>query len=101
MFASGTSPLWVDGNASGAFNGSSEYFERCKFLALGPTYPSGGTPAVVATWKTTSNGTFFFSDCIMNATKWAADGDQVQVAGGSVADTIGHQGGKMQAAASS
>lgn len=82
MAADETSPLWVDGNASNALNGSSIIFRRCFFRNL-LNITGASIPAVVATYHASINGTIYFIDCVAAATKWAAAGTPVQIGGNS------------------
>ncbi len=78
MAADGTSPLFVDANASNALGGSSMVFKRCFFRNL-LNITGASDPAVVCTYHASVNGTLYFIDSIMNATKWAAAGAAVQI----------------------
>ena len=102
MWATDTAQVFVTASAAAAFAGSSERFDRCQFLALGPTNPTGATPAVVFVTGAGNNGTIYVTDCVMNAAKWHAASDRVQIAGSSaVNDTLGFTGGKFEASTDS
>ncbi len=83
MAAKATTPLWVDGNAANALNGSTLIFRRCMFRNL-LNISNADTPAVVAIAHATINGVIIFDRCSAMATKWAAASTRVQIADGAI-----------------
>jgi hypothetical protein len=78
MYATQTSPIFIDANATNSLNGSSTKVKDCMFLAL-QNVSSAAVPAAVATVAADANGTIFFSGCTALATAWAATTELVQV----------------------
>lgn len=98
MWASATSPLFVDANSAAALGGASTIFSGCSFthlLGVGPV----ATPAVVATRHASANGSLVFDRCTTSATKWAAADAAILVGGYPIGN--GFSSGTMVAAADS
>ena len=93
MAASATSPIFVDVDEQNALNGSSLIFKDCFFRNL-INVSSAADPAVVCTYDSANvNGTIYFINCVMNATKWAAAGAEVQIGSTSAATIDGFDSG--------
>lgn len=78
MYATATSPIFIDADASNSLNGGSMQVKNCVFRAL-QNVTSAAVPAAVSTVASDSNGTIFFSGCTALATAWAATTELVQV----------------------
>ena len=86
MYATASSPLWIDAPAANAFNGSSQYFKKCEFVEVGLSGSS--TLTVVGLSHASANGTVYFTKCFMNAAAWAAASVRFQVSAGEKTNNV-------------
>ncbi len=86
MYAGNTSPLWIDAPAANAFNGSSQFFDDCRFIEVGLSGSS--EPAVVGLSHASSNGTVYFTRSFHNAGAWAASSARFQVSAGEKTNNV-------------